>query len=455
MSAVIENIKNSLPPALSERLDNVLSLGSQALWHEFTEEVSTMFITVLDSKDPKTIALLEPLFKELVSPLLNNVSLMVWVKLGLIAGNSTAFLRTEIIDQLNQLSTGTITTRKTTSSLSIPSELAIRIAKLHLALHLFSEGDPTAMDAWNILRYEEFNPNLIKDTDEASLLIEAQSALLLRINWSLKEESYDVLYTLSMEYLKTFAKIRDLDHISALDRKILLSLSDMEPMIDNLCKGALLSENCFNFGPLLALPIWSFQSEKSPMHSLLSSMYDGDECSFLEFFSSTSATAANVDASFLAQTNSTEPSSAIRQKFCLMKLSASISRHLSEDNSGEITFAQVGQFASIPEEEVEFLLIRSLSLGIIKGSIVEQDSVFRVSWVEPRILCSKADIKSLIIGLKDWRMKVKLGIERISSKIYSETYDDNINTNGLSMMQDGGKIIDGVCGMVGAIMCDE
>lgn len=453
----------SLPPAFHQRLERILSLQSQSLWHEFTEEVSTLFILIIDSNDSKIISTMQSLFKELISPLLGNLSLMVWIKLALLAATtsttgsgtqSSSFIREEIMDKLNKISSSSTATTSKSTSLSIPKELGIRVVKLYLALQLFAEGDNSAVDAWNIIRYEEFNSNSIRDVDEGSLLLESQSFLLLRIHWALKDCQFDSLYTLSMDYLKSYSRITSISTLSSLDLKVLLALSPLEPMIENICKGALLSEGCFNFGLLLSMPIWNCPS---PLHSLILAMYHGNEASFLDFFSSKNS--SSIDPLLVVGNGSSmEPSSSIRQKMCLMKLSASISRHLNENLSSNISFSQIGQFASIPVEEVEFLLIRALSIGIIRGSIEEENSLLKVNWVEPRIISSKEDVRSLIIGLKEWRIKVKGGIEKISSKIYPSPPSSKIEEDGgvaISGGGGGGSILENVCGMIGGIIANE
>lgn len=68
------------------------------------------------------------------------------------------------------------------------------------------------------------------------------------------------------------------------------------------------------------------------------------------------------------------------------------------------------------EEEVELLLMKSLSLGLVKGNISGVESTVTVLWVQPRVMDREA------IG----RQKAKLGewmqkVQRTSAFLSNET----------------------------------
>lgn len=69
--------------------------------------------------------------------------------------------------------------------------------------------------------------------------------------------------------------------------------------------------------------------------------------------------------------------------------------------------------------KVELLVMRALSLGLLRGSIDEVDGIFTVTWVQPRIL-SKEQISQLNQKLTDWGEKVKNAVRVMESGITSE-----------------------------------
>jgi 26S proteasome regulatory subunit N9 len=69
--------------------------------------------------------------------------------------------------------------------------------------------------------------------------------------------------------------------------------------------------------------------------------------------------------------------------------------------------------------QVEVLIMRALSLGLVRGTIDEVDGTFTVTWVQPRIL-NKEQIAHLNQKLVDWGEKVKSAVRVMESGITSE-----------------------------------
>uniref|UniRef100_A0A8C5DSP9 26S proteasome non-ATPase regulatory subunit 13 n=1 Tax=Gouania willdenowi TaxID=441366 RepID=A0A8C5DSP9_GOUWI len=55
-------------------------------------------------------------------------------------------------------------------------------------------------------------------------------------------------------------------------------------------------------------------------------------------------------------------------------------------NHRQLTFTEIGQSAKIPVNEVELLVMKALSVGLIKGNIDEVDQKVQMTWVQPRVL---------------------------------------------------------------------
>lgn len=54
--------------------------------------------------------------------------------------------------------------------------------------------------------------------------------------------------------------------------------------------------------------------------------------------------------------------------------------------SHQLSFAEISEAAKLPLIEVEFLIIKALALGLVKGHIDQVEENFNVSWVQPRVL---------------------------------------------------------------------
>ena len=87
--------------------------------------------------------------------------------------------------------------------------------------------------------------------------------------------------------------------------------------------------------------------------------------------------------------------------FALMQLVRDMPAH-----SRTLSFADIAAHTALPEDEVELLLMRGLSLGLIKGSIDQVEASVRVTWVQPRVMDPVA-LGRQMGKLKDWMDKVQ------------------------------------------------
>ena len=52
----------------------------------------------------------------------------------------------------------------------------------------------------------------------------------------------------------------------------------------------------------------------------------------------------------------------------------------------QLTFAEIAAETRLPESEVELLVMKALSLGLVKGSIDQVQENVHMTWVQPRVL---------------------------------------------------------------------
>jgi 26S proteasome regulatory subunit N9 len=65
------------------------------------------------------------------------------------------------------------------------------------------------------------------------------------------------------------------------------------------------------------------------------------------------------------------------------------------------------------------LIMRSISLGLLKGNIDQVDQIFSVNWVQPRIL-NLSQITEMGVRIEQWTSKVKTSMTVMESGITSE-----------------------------------
>lgn len=83
-----------------------------------------------------------------------------------------------------------------------------------------------------------------------------------------------------------------------------------------------------------------------------------------------------------------------------------------------VAFSAIAERTKLPEHEVELLLMKSLSLKLVKGVISGVDSTVRVTWVIPRVM-DRDSIKKQLVKLSDWMDKVRCSCRDCDCRLIS------------------------------------
>ncbi|KAI9456131.1 hypothetical protein BJY52DRAFT_1277392 [Lactarius psammicola] len=104
----------------------------------------------------------------------------------------------------------------------------------------------------------------------------------------------------------------------------------------------------------------------------------------------------------------------LRQKICLMALIESVFARGAYDRT--MSFQTISEETRLPLDEVEHLIMKALSLKLIRGSIDQVDQKAVITWVQPRVL-SRAQIGKLAERLDAWKKKLDGVAERIAPEL--------------------------------------
>lgn len=142
-----------------------------------------------------------------------------------------------------------------------------------------------------------------------------------------------------------------------------------------LSLAALLGPDIHNFGELLQHDILeSLRSgEKAWLVDLLYAFNSGDMKKF-----------DSLKPQWATQPDLQQNEKALRQKICLMSLMEMTFQRPA--NNRAMTFKEIGEKTRLPANEVEYLVMKALALGLVKGSIDQVDQKVSMSWVQPRVL---------------------------------------------------------------------
>jgi len=178
-----------------------------------------------------------------------------------------------------------------------------------------------------------------------------------------------------------------------------LSAQQQLAFAKELSLSAITGEGIYNFGEVVALPVFETLAGRSDCEWLLKLMNSLKSGSMQEFNSVCTDYAADIAKEpALAQNMAV-----LREKIALLCLMELV--FLQQPEARNVSFAQVAEVTEIPSSEVETLLMRAMSVGLVKGTIDEVDQVLRVSWLKPRVL-DKVQISELAKRFTTWRTTV-------------------------------------------------
>lgn len=232
----------------------------------------------------------------------------------------------------------------------------------------------------------------LKNQDEAARLIAEIETLLADIEeigivhnryYSLASQLYRIqskhtdFYRTCLKYLGSM-ELSSIPVKEQMQHAFLLSLA------------ALLSDDIYNLGELLQHPVLDTlrHTPNEWLIDLLNVFNTGDIRRFEEMqpkWASIGDIAVQKDK--------------LRRKISLLCLMEMTFKRPSKDR--KLTFQEIAKETKLPIDEVELLVMKALSLGLVKGSIDQVSQEVHLNWVQPRVI-GKAQISSMIKRLDLW-----------------------------------------------------
>jgi len=268
--------------------------------------------------------------------------------------------------------------------------LALTEMLLHV-IHGIKEKDEA-------LKFIDAMMEKVKGSEESIILLTTEAGRVLLQNNELSEakkrveqageklESLDQIstvhgryYLLSSEYHRRMANHFKFYHealrylgCTALDD---IPEAERKERAFQLSLAALLGPDIHNFGELL-------------QHDILESLKTGDKAWLVKllyaFNSGDMEKFDSLKPYWSSQPDLQQNEKALRQKICLMCLMEMTFQRPA--NNRAMSFAEIGEKTRLPVKEVEYLVMKALSLGLVKGSIDQVEQKVSMSWVQPRVL---------------------------------------------------------------------
>lgn len=179
----------------------------------------------------------------------------------------------------------------------------------------------------------------------------------------------------------------------------------------DLSMAALVSTSIYNFGELLLHPILDALNENEEdkwLRQLLFAFNRGDLAAY-------DVLVNHINSHPLLAAHSRQ----LREKIYLAALTEAVFRRPPHDRA--MTFDTIAAETKVRPVEIEHLIMKALSLGLLRGTIDQVDQVANISWVQPKVLDMK-QIENMRQRLKEWDSSVnQLGnwIENVGQDVWA------------------------------------
>jgi len=89
----------------------------------------------------------------------------------------------------------------------------------------------------------------------------------------------------------------------------------------------------------------------------------------------------------------------LQQKISLAALTEAVFRRPPHDRA--MTFEAIQRETNVRLDKIEHLVMKALSLGLLRGTIDQVSEVARINWVQPKVL-DRVQIENMRQRLKEW-----------------------------------------------------
>ncbi|KAI1749038.1 hypothetical protein F4782DRAFT_514910 [Xylaria castorea] len=232
-----------------------------------------------------------------------------------------------------------------------------------------------------------------KDLDKAEKTLDSFDSVETKV--------HAAFYQVNADYYKANADFASyyrnaLLYLACIDLST-LSPNERKARAYDLGIAALVSDSIYNFGELLLHPILdALTGDLDWLRDLLLAFNRGDLGAY-------DMLSGHISSNRLLQDHEDE----IREKMYLAALTESVFRRPPHQRA--MTFSTISADTKVRSNQIEHLVMRALSLGLVRGTIDQVDEIVNFTWVQPRIL-DMSQIASMSQRLGEWGENVnKLG----------------------------------------------
>jgi 26S proteasome regulatory subunit N9 len=189
-----------------------------------------------------------------------------------------------------------------------------------------------------------------------------------------------------------------------------LSVTERQERAFDLSVAALVSDSIYNFGELLLHPILNDLkgTDYDWLRDLLFAFNRGDLAAY-------DVLVGNIGKIPVLK----EFETLLYQKVCLAALTEAVFKRPPHDRA--MSFQTISAETKVKDDEIEHLIMKALSLGLLRGTIDQVAEIARINWVQPKVL-DLTQIGNMRTRLREWDSSVnQLGnwIEGVGKDVWA------------------------------------
>ena len=347
-------------PALAGELTQMSDLYTRKLWHQLT--LSLQAVAATEGSAP----LLQPLYDTFVSDFKHKLNKLALAQLQVAVAHQMpdsekqAFFCKQAAEEAGK------------DDKQASSYILCELARLQL-------------DAGQV---EECKERL----DEAAVFLESAAGvdLIVQAAYYRSSAAYYKIKGPAAEFYKNALLLLAYEPLSQMSKAEALTISF------DLGIAALVGEGLYNFGELLQHPVVATleATEFGWLADLLRAFNAGD---IAQYESLVQAHHAKLEEQPALLANTTF----LKEKITLMCLTETLFQRIGPSGDRTVPFDAIASAANLPLEQVELLVMRALSLKLIRGVLDQVSQTLRVTWVQPRVL-QTSQISLMSERLQTW-----------------------------------------------------
>lgn len=171
---------------------------------------------------------------------------------------------------------------------------------------------------------------------------------------------------------------------------------------------AVVGDMVYNFGEVIATPVLAClqNTPNQWIYNLVVAVHEGNIDKF-------NAVVSDDSSQYSTQPALVSNHEAVKQKVVLVALMNLI--YDKPPHERTISYSEIASICRIPSDQVDWVLMRALSLGLIKGMINEVQQSINVTWVQPKVL-NMEQIKAMEAAMDEWSTKVRNTLSFVSDQ---------------------------------------